>query len=164
VIGHGNDGNSHERSRSTASRLLVCRVPPRLIGLPVEQVVETMRPLPVERVGGAPHFVAGLCVIRGTPVPVVDVAGLLGEQRGQPERFVTVRAGRRIVALAVSDVVGVRTVDAESLDGLPPLLRNAPAGIVASVGILDAELLLVLQDIHVVPEDIWHRAAETVSS
>jgi purine-binding chemotaxis protein CheW len=139
-------------------------VPPRLVGLPIEHVVETMRPLPVERVAGAPHFVSGLSVIRGTPVPVVDVAGLLGEQRRQAERFVTVRAGSRIVALAVGDVVGLRTVDAESLHGLPPLLRDAPAGIVATVGTLDADLLLVLRNMHVVPDDVWHRTAETVSS
>jgi purine-binding chemotaxis protein CheW len=144
--------------------LLLCRVPARLIGLPIEHVIETMRPLPVERVSGAPHYVTGLSVIRGAPVPVVDTSRLLGGAGLQPERFVTVRAGDRTVALAVGRVLGTRTVSTEWLHDLPPLLRSAGARIVAAMGNLDEQLLLVLRSAHLVPDDTWRLAAGTVAS
>lgn len=134
---------------------LICRVQTRLCALPLAQVVETLRPLPVEPLAGAPAFVQGLCVIRGAPRPVVDAARLLGTQAGSggsPDaRFVSVRAGAGQVALAVDAVLGVRRVPPESLQDLPPLLQEAGAEAVAAIGRLDAELLLVLRSSRLLP-------------
>ena len=141
--------------------VLVCRVQARLFALPLGQVVETMRPLPVDPVAGAPHFMSGLAVIRGAPVPVVDAARLLGAVDGEADRFVTVLAGSRCVALAVGSVLGVRALPAGSLRELPPLLQEAGAEAVAAIGLLDAELLLVLQGTRLLPEDVWGALAAT---
>jgi purine-binding chemotaxis protein CheW len=124
--------------------VLLCRLSTRLIGLP----------LAVETLSGAPPFVIGVSVVRGVPVPVVDAGRLLGARESRPGRFVTVRAGDRIVALAVDEVVGVRAILTESLQGLPPLLRDAGAEAIAGIGTLDAELLLVLHGTRLVPEDV----------
>ncbi|HEY2928565.1 chemotaxis protein CheW [Piscinibacter sp.] len=134
---------------------LICRVQARLCALPLAHVVETLRALPVEAVVGAPHFVRGLAVIRGAPVPVVDTARLLGEHAGTGGRFVTVTVGERRVALAVDSVLGVRPVPAGSLHQLPPLLQEAGADVVAAIGLLDAELLLVLHSTRLLPDDAW---------
>ncbi|KQW02895.1 hypothetical protein ASC87_00640 [Rhizobacter sp. Root1221] len=123
--------------------------------MPLAHVVETMRPLPVEAVAGAPHFVRGLAVIRGMPVPVVDAAHLLGELAAPANRFVTVIAGERRVALAVDSVLGVREVPTDSLHQLPPLLQEAGGDVVAAIGLLDAELLLVLSSTRLLPDDSW---------
>jgi purine-binding chemotaxis protein CheW len=148
----------------SADLSLICRVEARLCALPLSHVKETLRPLPVQPVAGAPPFVQGLAVIRGAPVPVVDAARLLGpaltgagpgqDAAAAPDakaapgsaRFVTVAAGDRDVALAVSGVLGVRTVPAASLQALPPLLHEAAAAeAVAAIGRLDEQLLLVLR-------------------
>ncbi len=134
---------------------LLCRVRTRLFALPLEHVLETMRPMPVESLAGAPHFVRGLAIIRGVPVPVVDGAQLLSGEESQPSRFVTVRAGDRRVAVAVDSVLGVRPMPAASLRELPPLLRDARAEVISAIGTLDAELLVVLRSAHLVPEDLW---------
>lgn len=110
-----------------------------------------MRPLPVEPVAGAPGFVRGLSVIRGGPVPVVDAAVVIGGLPSQPERFVTVKVGSRRVALAVDAVVGVRAIPSRDLQGLPPLLRDAPAAILSAMGTLDGDLLLVFQSCSMLP-------------
>lgn len=137
---------------------LICRVQTRLCALPLAHVVETLRPLTVEPLAGAPACVQGLCVIRGVPRPVVCAARLLGVQApGDPPaapttaRFVTVRTGAQQVALAVDAVLGVRTVPPESLQDLPPLLQEAGAEAVAAIGRLDAELLLVLRSSRLLP-------------
>jgi len=142
---------------------LVCRVGSRLCALPVEHVIETMRPLPVEPMAGAPRFVRGLSVIRGVPTPVVDAARLLGVTEEESDlaaapaaggRFVTLRAGERPVALAVDAVLTVRALAEPSLHELPPLLRDAATDVVSAVSVLDAELLLVLRAARLVPGDL----------
>jgi purine-binding chemotaxis protein CheW len=64
------------------------------------------------------------------------------------------RVGQRRIALAVESVVGARNIPVASLQELPPLLRDALAGVVASIGALDAQLLMVLRTLHFVPESL----------
>ncbi|HZE91839.1 MAG TPA: chemotaxis protein CheW, partial [Rhizobacter sp.] len=80
----------HVMENHDAALSVICRVQGRLCALPLSHVVETMRPLPTETIAGAPDFVCGLAVIRGAPVPVVDLARLLGATDTQARRFVTV--------------------------------------------------------------------------
>lgn len=129
--------------------------------LPIESVVETMRPLPQQPVEAAPPYVSGAAVIRGQAVPVVDLAALLGTEAAVPSRFVVIRAGRRRVAVAVEAVMGVRHIPAESLAGVPPLLSDAGGTAVASLGVLDSELLVALEAARIVSEEVWSRLDES---
>ena len=129
--------------------------------LPLEHVIETLRPLAVHRVAGAPPSVLGLSIVRGAAVPVVDLGGLLGGSGlAALARFVTVRAGARTAALAVEAVLGVRALDASLVERLPPLLQTDGAAGVESMLTLDAELVLVLRAARLVPEEAW-RLVET---
>lgn len=115
-----------------------------------------MRPLPVEPLAGTAAFVIGVAIVRGLPVPVVDVGLLLGvSTRPQLTRFVSLRLRERLVALAVEAVVGVRSLTSATLIPLPPLLDGASHSVVASVGTLDKELLVVLRATRIVPESVW---------
>jgi purine-binding chemotaxis protein CheW len=132
----------------------------RVCAVPLAQVVETMRPLPVEPITGVPPFVRGLSIIRGSPVPVVDLGSLLADSAGEAStRFVTLRVGDRRVALAVEAVLGVRELDVSMVRELPPLLRDARAHAIQAIGSLDAELLVVLSASHVLPADVWQGLA-----
>ena len=134
---------------------LLCRAQARWCALPLRHVIETMRPLPTSPIPGAPAFVDGLAIIRGAPVPVVDLSRLLGATTTQPTRLVCVRTERGRIALAVEHVHGVRLLASGSLHALPPLLQCADAQVVAAIGMLDAELLVVMQIARLVPEDLW---------
>lgn len=138
-----------------AHRVLAVRAGARMLALPIESVVETMRPMPVEPLAGAPSFVRGLAVIRGAALPVVDVAELLGAAGGTPGRFVTVRAGARQIALAVEAVLGLSALEPAALARLPPLLEGAAGGAFDAIGLLDAQLALVLRAARVLPDDVW---------
>ena len=132
---------------------LLCTAGKRLCAVPLEHVRETMRPLPAMAVVGAPPCVRGLARIRCASLPVVDLAELLGEPREEVGRFVTVAAGTRQVALAVSSVVDVRAIEAARLEPLPPLLSEAAVAVNA-IGRLDAELLLVLSAMQLLQDDV----------
>ncbi len=135
---------------------LLCRIRSHLCVLPLKYVAETMRPMPVTGLAGLPSFVRGMSVIRGTAVPVVDAGILLGSNEPpEPTRFIALKIDDKRVALAVEQVIGIRGLDAIALQDLPPLLRTANADLVAAVGMLDGELLLVLQTARIVPESVW---------
>jgi purine-binding chemotaxis protein CheW len=146
------------RGRSIEARLLVCRVGTKLCGLPLQHVLETFRPLATEPLAGANELVLGVALIRGVPTPVVDARQLLSSlTAGAPGRYVTLALGEggaeaRVVALAVDSVLGIR--DGERLGPLPALLREH-GEVVAALGTLDAELLLVLERARLVPDAVW---------
>jgi purine-binding chemotaxis protein CheW len=133
---------------------LLCRLGAHVCALPLGHIVEILRPLPIEPVADAPRFVRGLSLIRGSPVPVVDTTLLLDESGAEPERLVMIKIGGRLVALAVTAVLGVRSIDAGSAHPPPPLLREAAGEIVSAIGTLDAELLLFLDAARLVPREL----------
>jgi purine-binding chemotaxis protein CheW len=124
-----------------------------LCALPLRDVIETLRPLPIEPLAGAPSYVCGLSILRGAPVPVVDLGLLLGVEQLRATRLVALRVGARTVAAAVSEVLGVRTLAGNG--ALPPLLKEAGHGAIQTLGSLDRELLLVLEGARIVPEEVF---------
>src|SRR4051812_42786255 len=116
------------------NQVLIARVGSLTCAIPVEHVVETMRPLPVEPLGRGPVYVRGLAVIRGVPTVVIDLAQLLGTPACAGARYVLVRTGDRVVALLVDVVDGVVPLAAAELAALPPLARSAASDAVAAIG------------------------------
>ncbi|MET3131167.1 chemotaxis signal transduction protein [Oxalobacteraceae bacterium GrIS 1.11] len=56
-----------------STAVLLCRSQHRLRALPLLQVRESMRALPVEALPDMPPFMLGLAVIRGAALPVLDL-------------------------------------------------------------------------------------------
>ena len=99
---------------------------------------------------------SGVAVIRGSAIPVVDLQILLGDsKKAIPDRFVTLRVGKRHLALAVEGVLGIRHVPDSVFHGLPPLLRGSETPWVDSLGALDSELFVLLQASRILPDDLW---------
>jgi purine-binding chemotaxis protein CheW len=134
--------------------VVLVRAGARVCALAVADVVETMRPLPVAPLAGAPTFVAGAAIARGEATPVVNLDALLSgapaSETPPPARFVLVRAGGRHALLAVDAVLGV-TALAGGADA-PPLLAAAASGAVEALGARDGELLVVLRSARLVPD------------
>lgn len=135
---------------------LVVRMGSRSCALPLENIVETMRPLATEPIPEMPPFLRGLAIIRGLPVPVVDLGILFGMKSDIPvRRFVLLRLGNRRAALAVEEVLGVRRLDESVLQSFPPLLKDADSELVTALAVRDQELMLIIQLSRVVPDEVW---------
>jgi purine-binding chemotaxis protein CheW len=142
--------------KTDSNLTLTIRVGARICAVPLSDVVEIMRPLPVEAWTGPTDVVQGLSVIRGAPVPVVDLAKLLGAAGNcVSTRFVTIRVGERRVALAVDTVLGIREFAPALRTQMPPLLLDARTELVEAVGALDTELFMVLKACSIVPAKVW---------
>lgn len=139
---------------------LVCKAREHWCALPLSHVVEIMRPLALESLAGAPRFVAGVAVVRGEPMPVIDCGALLSpvdaplKQRAQHTRWASIRCAQRNAVLAFEQIVGVRTLAAHAAE-LPPLVSGAAADVIELITTLDHALLLVLRGAKLVPEAAW---------
>jgi purine-binding chemotaxis protein CheW len=129
----------------------------RAYAIPVEHVVETMRPLSIEPIGNMPNFVRGVSIIRGVPIPVVDLEALLenGTISTAYGRFVTVNVGERRVAIGVNGIIGVRRLDSAELEQLPPLLQHVDADLIDAIGTYDAQFLVMLRVARIIPDHLW---------
>jgi purine-binding chemotaxis protein CheW len=145
------DGDDQER-------WLLCCAGSCLFALPLGDVIEIMRVVPVQQVARAPIWVRGLAIVRGTPTPVIDTSLLCTGHAAPSHRLVTVRAGTRMIAMAVGAVLGVRSIKAA--ESLPPLLREATSEVVSTIGRLDAELLLFLNTARIVPGELLERPGD----
>lgn len=156
----GHITRSAEPSAGPAS--LVFRAGSLLCALRLDDVIETMRPMPTRPLAGTPAFVRGICVMRGVPTPVVDVARMLGGEQSEPTRFVAVRTERGPVAFATGEVLGIRKIAAgEATTGHAALLSSTAASspLVAGIATIGAEPLFLLQSMRVVPDEVWASAA-----
>jgi purine-binding chemotaxis protein CheW len=142
---------------SSRTPWLLCRAGTHLCAVPIGHVIEIMRVLPIEAISGAPSYVRGLCIMRGAPVPVVDIGLLVGDQPSRSGRLVAIRAGSRTIAFVVETVESIQTIGPEALNHLPPLLRDAATAAIAAIGTLDAELLLFLRTTRIIPDDVLAR-------
>ena len=123
--------------------------------LPLASVIETLRSPPVTAIGGSPEWVQGVAVIRGATVVIVDLGILLGSSSADVKqaRVVTLRVGGRVIGLAVESIVGVREFDRTTLSEVPPLLLQAHPQVLTAIGLLDGELMQVLDGARIIPEE-----------
>lgn len=143
--------------QSSPNPALLVRVTGALCAFPLAEVVETMRPLPVEALENTPDFILGMACIRGAAVPVVLLSALFhGDRRREPStRFVTLRVGQRLIALAVESVVGIADLSDHVFDNLPPLLKTVGTEFIQALGTVDAEFLVMLHTARLVPDSVW---------
>lgn len=145
----------------TSSLVLLVRARSRVCAFPLSGVVEILRPLALSPVSDlpVPPYLLGLAVLRGEPVPVVDLGALLGAgEDAAPRRWVTLRVGERRVALAVEDVLRVAPAEEVERRPLPPLLTGAGRSAVDALSSLDGEFLSVLNTARLIPEEVWEAA------
>lgn len=131
---------------AAAVQCLLCQVDTSYLALPISQIVEVTRPLPLTRLPDAPDWLAGVCVLRGEVTPVVDARRLLTDSPAhdgpiEGERWVSLRANGKRAALAVDSVLRAHTLPVGHAS-TPPLLAS---NVVSEFSALDAKLLMVLE-------------------
>ena len=141
-----------------AGTALVFRAGPAYCALPLGEVIETMRPLPVRPLAGTADLVRGVCVMRGTAAPVIDVARLLGGDEADVSRFIAVRTDRGPIAFATGEVLGIRPVGGAAEAHRHPL-GGAPMRLVAGVCTFRGVPMLVWRDMSVLSGEIWAATA-----
>ncbi|MCB1056424.1 MAG: chemotaxis protein CheW [Acidobacteria bacterium] len=129
---------------------LVVRAGRLLCAIELSQIGEVLRPLAMSTIRGALPAVAGLAVVRGRSVPVLDLRRLLSEDSPPPpSRWVTLRSPGPL-AVAVDGVEEVRWLQPDELDEAP-LLSESAAGTLTRIGALDRDILLHFEGARILP-------------
>lgn len=156
LSGHGAPARSDGMDVSSRKQVLVVQTGARFCALPLEIVEEIMRPLPTESIPDMPPFLKGLAIVRGAPLPILDLAKLLGSTDCVPiNRFVVVRLDSRRLAVAVESVPGLRELGCALLLSLARILDEADSPLIGAVGVSDQNLLFVLEAGRMVPDGLW---------
>ena len=143
---------------------LVFKAGPLYCALPLEEVVETMRPLQTRPLAGTPPYVRGLTILRGAPAPVIDVTLLITGAAGEIDRYIAVRAGRGPIACATGVVLGVRQIEVEPPEGPAAIFTGVSKALIAGVGSIGTDPLLLLRGIRTVPDDVWEAAGAAMEA
>jgi chemotaxis signal transduction protein len=92
-------------------------------GLPVAEVREIQERGRITPVPGSPIALAGVRNLRGTMLPVIELASMLELGPGEPGPLLVVGQADGILAgLAVEDVVGVGPTEGDPLIDLPSII------------------------------------------
>lgn len=107
----------------------------------------------------APDYVRGVINLRGTVLPVVDLALRLGIRSQEPNErsvIIVVDVGGRPVGLRVDAVSDILSVPTEALQTPPDLLAEDAADFIRAITIVDSRMIRVLDARTVLPafEDV----------
>jgi len=148
--------------KETSKSVLLFRMQTVVCAMPISHVSEILRPLPYETFKDLPPFISGVSVIRGTPLPVLNLNYLLGheEKNSHMQRFIIIRNEDTHLACLVDEVIGIENIEAKTITEAPPLLRNTHADLISAMGVLDQKFLLVLQTLIDLPQEFRERLSK----
>jgi purine-binding chemotaxis protein CheW len=115
--------------------------------LPLPMVQRVLPMVAVSPLPQAPSIALGVINLHGQVIPVLDIRRRLGfpaRDYGLTAHLLVARTSRRILALPVDEVWGVREVAAEAV--VPPAAILPHLGHIAGIVVL-ADGLLVIQDL-----------------
>jgi purine-binding chemotaxis protein CheW len=102
----------------------------------------------------APDYVRGVINLRGTVLPVVDLAVRLGIRSGEPNErsvIIVVDIGGRAVGLRVDAVSDILSVPEGELQTPPDLLADEASDFIRALTIVDGRMIRVLDVKSVLP-------------
>ena len=143
----------------TMRQLITFEVESQVFGIDIMAIREIRAWTPTTRLPHVPHYVAGVVNLRGTVLPVVDLAARLGWRATEPTArhviIVTQIAGqfRGLIVDSVSDIV---TFPVASLQP-PPATGDAVVSFLEGLVSIDERMVMVLDlpsltDAHVTAE------------
>jgi len=93
------------------------RVGGQELAVPIAQVQEVIRAVPVTRIPAAPAHVLGIMNLRGRVVPMLDMASLLGLAAVGENRFIVVcRRHDMLLGLLVESIAAMHQARAEDVE------------------------------------------------
>ena len=94
------------------------------LAVPISQVREVVRPLPITALPGGPAFLEGIVELRGAILPVVDLRKRLGQTVPSPTledtaRLIVASIDGKILALVADEVTEVVRLDSSEVKPAP---------------------------------------------
>lgn len=133
--------------RQDLRRCLTFRCGGELYGLSIHDLAEITKPMSTTPVPRTADFVVGIGNVRGTVIPMVDLARrlrLVARRAGTSTRVLIVNHGGELYGLVVDGVHDVVPIPPEAFEPPPGALGGARAGFIAALARHGEEILIIL--------------------
>lgn len=107
--------------------LITFEVEGQVFGLDIMSIREIRAWTPTTRLPRVPHYVAGVVNLRGTVLPVVDLAARLGWRATEPtprHAIIVTQLGAQVGGWIVDSVSDIVTIPDQTLQAPPPGVGN----------------------------------------
>ncbi len=139
---------TEEKITLNTQEFLSFRIGREVFAVPVVDVREIEKPIPFTQVPNVEEFVEGVFNLRGKIIPLIDLAKRLqlGKKNLSTQtRIVIIESGTREVGMMVDAVLGVITIDMDSVNPPPEVVQAKIAGdFITGVSQEERDLLILL--------------------
>ena len=149
-------------SRGAQLQLIIFRLAEEEFAVPIGEVREIIRSVPVTPVPGPGEFVRGMINVRGEIAVVVDLKrrfALSGVEAG-PKHFVITAQGRNLFAFLVDEVTEILRISPEDLKPSPEIATEVDQSFLKGFVVREARLIALLDIAKVLSEEALAATAE----
>jgi purine-binding chemotaxis protein CheW len=127
--------------------LITFEVEGQVFGLDIMAIREIRAWTPTTRLPRVPHYVAGVVNLRGTVLPVIDLAARLGWKATEPtprHAIIVTQMGNQACGLIVDSVSDIVTVPADALQPPPVTANDSIIQFLEGLAAIDDNMVQVL--------------------
>lgn len=127
--------------------LITFKISGQVFALDIMKIREIRAWTPTTRLPRVPHYVAGVVNLRGTVLPVVDLAARLGWDAvtATPRHaIIVVQIGKQSSGLIVDSVSDIVTIPADALQPVPNTANNSIIPFLEGLAAIDEQMVMVL--------------------
>lgn len=128
--------------------LITFQVEGQVFALDIMAIREIRAWTPVTRLPRVPSYVAGVVNLRGTVLPVIDLAARLGwapVEASPRHAIIVTQTGSRQTGLIVESVSDIVTIDWDTLQPPPSTADSNVVPFLAGLAALDDQMVMVLE-------------------
>ncbi|TPV93840.1 MAG: hypothetical protein B7733_18470 [Myxococcales bacterium FL481] len=134
-------------AREDSNRYVAFRMGAEIYALPIGDVSEISKAFPLTPVPRSASFVLGIGNVRGTVLPVIDLAVRLGVgpcQIGRAARILIATLADEHYGLFVEEVLEVSEVATQGLEAAPGGIGSTRADYIRALGRYDGKIMIIL--------------------
>lgn len=149
-------------SGKPAQELIAFRIGQQEFCVDVISVREIRGWTPVTPVPQAPSFVRGIVNLRGTLLPIVDLAARLGYPSAEPTArhvIMVAQDGQKNIGLLVDGVSDIFTIEEDDIQPTPDVASEMATTFVRGVIIMDKRMISLIAIENIVPPSALKAAA-----
>ena len=130
-----------------ARQLITFHLGTQSFGLDIMAIREIRAWTPVTRLPRVPHYVAGVVNLRGTVLPVIDLAARLGWESTEPtprHAIIVTQLGGQACGLIVDSVSDIVTLSSGQLQPPPSTANDSIITFLEGLAAIDDRMVMVL--------------------
>lgn len=127
-------------------QFVIFQLEDELYGVDIHQVMRIEKMLPLTRVPNAPPFVIGVCNLRGSVIPIIDLKKRLAlpSRHDENAKIIIVNVGKQIVGMTIDSSVDVSSIESDEIEPSPALVTGIDAQFILGVAKISNRLLIIL--------------------